>query len=174
MLAREIGPQLSPPAGGWKPVVVSHHMLLGLSKPASQIQDKTKRVIELKMSKSRPDTAIFMTDSKEDVERKINKAWCPEGEIKENPILEYCRYILFEKFPEITIERPAKFGGKVSVRSYAELERLFAEKQIHPQDLKQAVARLLNELLEPVRNHFVQDKKAKNLLEKVKSFEVSR
>ncbi|MBU1020911.1 MAG: hypothetical protein KJ847_06810, partial [Firmicutes bacterium] len=27
MLAREIGLQLGPPAGGWKPVVVSHHML---------------------------------------------------------------------------------------------------------------------------------------------------
>ena len=30
MLAREVGPML----GYWKPVVVSHHMLMGLSKPA--------------------------------------------------------------------------------------------------------------------------------------------
>ena len=109
MLAREIGPQL----GFWKPVVVSHHMLLGLGKPASATEDKVKRTIELKMSKSRPGTSIFMTDSKEDITRKIDKAWCPEGEIKENPILEYCRYIIFERFSEMTIDRPEKFGGTI-------------------------------------------------------------
>jgi tyrosyl-tRNA synthetase len=174
MLAREIGPQLSPPAGGWKPVVISHHMLMGLGKPASASGDKTARAIELKMSKSRPETSIFMTDTKEDIARKIDKAWCPEGEIAENPILEYCRYILFEKFSEITIDRPAKFGGDVIVKSYAELEDKFSQKQIHPQDLKQTVAKLINELIEPVRRHFSENKEAKMLLEKVKGFEVTR
>src|SRR3990172_1207375 len=52
MLAREIGPQL----GFWKPVVVSHHMLMGLNKPVSPSGDKTTRTIEIKMSKSKPDT----------------------------------------------------------------------------------------------------------------------
>ena len=170
MLAREIGPQL----GFWKPVVVSHHMLLGLGKPASATEDKVKRTIELKMSKSRPGTSIFMTDSKEDITRKIDKAWCPEGEIKENPILEYCRYIIFERFSEMTIDRPEKFGGTIKIKSFSELERLFAKKEIHPQDLKQAVAKLINELLDPVRRHFIENKQAKALLEKVKSFEVTR
>ncbi|MDP2873807.1 MAG: tyrosine--tRNA ligase [bacterium] len=170
MLAREIGPQL----GFWKPVVVSHHMLMGLGKPASRTEDKTQRTIELKMSKSRPDSAIFMTDSREDIERKINKAWCPEGEIKNNPVLEYCRYILFEKFPKITIKRPAKFGGTVTVGSFTELEKSFAEKQIHPQDLKKTVSQLLDELIEPVRRHFKENKEARLLLEKVQSFQVTR
>jgi tyrosyl-tRNA synthetase len=67
MLAREIGPQL----GYWKPVVISHHMLMGLGTPASETEDKIKRTIELKMSKSRPDSSIFMTDSLEDISRKI-------------------------------------------------------------------------------------------------------
>lgn len=175
MLAREIGPQL----GFWKPVVVSHHMLMGLGKPVTTTDDKTQRTIELKMSKSKPDTSIFMTDTPEDIERKIAKAWCPEGETRENPILEYCRYILFESLDrlgidKITIERPAKFGGKLSVASYAELEKLFAEKQVHPQDLKASVSRLLNKLLEPVRQHFQDDEEARRLLEQVKSFEVTR
>ncbi|MDP3093267.1 MAG: tyrosine--tRNA ligase [bacterium] len=170
MLAREIGPQL----GFWKPVVVSHHMLMGLGKPASASEDKITRTVELKMSKSRPETSIFMTDTKEDIARKIGKAWCPEGEIKENPILEYCRYIIFERFSKMTIERPTKFGGDITVKSFTELEALFAAKQIHPQDLKQAVAKLINELIEPVRQHFNENKEAKALLEKVKSFEVTR
>ena len=49
------------------------------------------------MSKSSPNTAIFMTDSAEDVDRKIRNAYCPEKQVPENPILEYCRYIIFQR-----------------------------------------------------------------------------
>ncbi|OGK57879.1 tyrosine--tRNA ligase, partial [Candidatus Roizmanbacteria bacterium RIFCSPLOWO2_02_FULL_41_9] len=155
MLAREIGPQL----GFWKPVVVSHHMLMGLQKVKSQkskvkneenAEEKIKQVIALKMSKSLPDNAIFMTDTSEDVKRKITKAYCPEGEVKENPVLEYYRYILFEKFPQIILERPAKYGGAVILNSYQNLERLYGEKKIHPLDIKQTAVVLLDKLLQPV------------------------
>lgn len=170
MLAREVGLQL----GYWKPVVVSHHMLLGLGKPATQTEDKTKRTIELKMSKSHPDSAIFMTDTAEDIKRKIGKAWAPEGEIKENPVLEYCKYILFERFEAVKISRPEKFGGDKVYTSYADLERDYADKALHPMDLKNTVVSLLNELLEPVRRHFEEHAEAKALLEKVKSYQVTR
>lgn len=174
MLAREIGPQL----GFWKPVVVSHHMLMGLGKPFDSAQgkpaDKLQRTIEIKMSKSFPDSAIFMTDTKEDIKRKINKAYCPEGAITDNPVLEYCKYILFEKFPQIIVERPQKFGGAVILNSYENLERLFSEKKIHPMDLKNTVIELLDKLLQPVRDHFVKNDRARLLLQKVKSFEVTR
>jgi len=53
MLAREYCSSSS------KPVIVSHHMLFGLKEGQS------------KMSKSDPDSAIFMEDSVKDVERKI-------------------------------------------------------------------------------------------------------
>ncbi|OGK52149.1 tyrosine--tRNA ligase [Candidatus Roizmanbacteria bacterium RIFCSPLOWO2_01_FULL_41_22] len=179
MLAREIGPQL----GFWKPVVVSHHMLMGLQKVKSQkskvkneenAEEKIKQVIALKMSKSLPDNAIFMTDTSEDVKRKITKAYCPEGEVKENPVLEYYRYILFEKFPQIILERPAKYGGAVILNSYQNLERLYGEKKIHPLDIKQTAVVLLDKLLQPVREHFTKNAAARELLTKVKSFAVTR
>ena len=179
MLAREIGPQL----GFWKPVVVSHHMLMGLQKVKSQkskvkneenAEEKIKQVIALKMSKSLPDNAIFMTDTSEDVKRKITKAYCPEGEVKENPVLEYYRYILFEKFPQIILERPAKYGGAVILNSYQNLERLYGEKKIHPLDIKQTAVVLLDKLLQPVREHFTKNSAAKELLAKVKSFQITR
>ena len=69
-----------------KPVIVSHHMLLGLTG--------------VKMSKSDPNSAIFMEDSAEDVVKKIKKAFCPpqeiynkEGEIM-NPIIDYAKHIV--------------------------------------------------------------------------------
>lgn len=170
MLAREIGPQL----GFWKPVIISHHMLMGLGKPASVTADKLQKTIELKMSKSMPDTAIFMTDSREDIQRKINKAYCSEGQVTDNPVLEYCRYIIFEKYDKVTIERPEKWGGALVVKSYDELANLFAQKLIHPQDLKNTVINLLDELLEPVRRHFVENEEAKKLLEMVQSYQVTR
>jgi tyrosyl-tRNA synthetase len=141
MLAREIGPML----GYWKPVVVSHHMLMGLQKPSGQDvilsgakdpensstrNDKISRTIALKMSKSHPDSAIFMTDTREDIKRKISKAWAPEGEIKENPVLEYCKYIIFPALEDASdfglstsdfkVERPEKFGGNLEIKSYEE------------------------------------------------------
>jgi len=170
MLAREIGPLL----GFWKPVVVSHHMLMGLGKPPDHSEDKVKRTIEMKMSKSHPDSAIFMTDTTEDIKRKINKAWCIEGEIKDNPVLEYCKYIIFERIPSLTINRPEKFGGTVILNSFQDLEKQFAEKKIHPQDLKVSVASELDKLLEPVREHFEKNPYAKKLLEEVKSFQITR
>lgn len=171
MLAREIGPQL----GFWKPVVVSHHMLMGLNKPPSaEVKDKTARTIAIKMSKSLPDSAIFMTDTHADIERKIDKAWCPEGQVEENPVLEYYKHILFERFPQILIERPEKFGGPVLLNSFENLERLYREKQIHPLDVKKTAVELLNKLLEPVRKHFEENGYAKELLQKVKSYQVTR
>ncbi len=177
MLAREVANQL----GFAKPIVVSHHILLGLQhKPATgEGEDKVARTIELKMSKSNPDSAIFMTDTTEEISRKLAKAYCPEGIVEENPILEYCKYIIFESMDklglkELTIERPEKFGGNISFSSYGELESAFASKEVHPQDLKNTVTTLINQLLEPVRKHFEENTEAKALLEQVKSFQVTR
>jgi tyrosyl-tRNA synthetase len=170
MLAREIGPKL----GLWKPVVVSHHMLMGLGEPKTDIKDACERAIAMKMSKSIPDSAIFMTDSAEDVKRKISKAYCPEKKADENPVMEYAKYIIFEKFDAIEIKRPEKFGGNLTVKSYSELETLYSEGKIHPLDLKTTVASYINQLIMPVREHFEKNGKAKNLLQQVKSFEITR
>ena len=168
VLARELGPSL----GFWKPVVVSHHMLMGLGEPP-----KTKdidRVIDLKMSKSKPDTAIFMNDSEEDIKRKISKAYCPAKLTEENPMLEYSRYIIFEKFPSMEIKRPEKFGGDLNIENYSELEKSYSEGKIHPMDLKNAVSYYINEAVNPVREAFHKDAKLRHLLETIKKFEVTR
>jgi tyrosyl-tRNA synthetase len=126
------------------------------------------------MSKSKPDTAIFMTDTREDIERKIAKAWCPEGITHENPVLEYFKYIIFETQDTVTINRPEQFGGSITFETYETLEKAFASKVVHPVDLKQTLIEPLDKLLQPVRDHFEKDVEAKALLEKVQSFSVTR
>lgn len=169
VLAREIGPKL----GFWKPVIVSHHMLMGLGEPPKG-EKTVERTIEIKMSKSNPDSAIFMNDSEAEVKRKIRKAYCPTGVIEENPILEYCKYIIFGKFKTMKVERPEKFGGNLEFRSYDELEKVFSKKKLHPMDLKQATAEHLNKLIDPVRKKLEKNKTAQKLAEEIKSFEVTR
>jgi tyrosyl-tRNA synthetase len=171
ILAREVGPKLF----GWKPVAVHHHMLMGLQAPPAPVGegDGVERAIAMKMSKSNPNSAIFMQDTPEDVVRKIKNAYCPEKQTTENPILEYNKYIVFNKLKALHIERPAKFGGPLDIASYAELEELFAAGKLHPMDLKSGTAAAINELLEPVRKHFSKGKPAE-LLEQVRSFQITR
>jgi len=170
MLARDVFPKL----GFVPPVVVSHHMLMGLTEPTKTGLKGVEAAIAKKMSKSNPNSAIFMTDSKEEVEKKFKKAYCPEGEVENNPVLEYFKYIVFEKVDKVKIERPEKFGGALEFASYESLENYFSKNKIHPADLKNTCAKYINNFLEPIREHFETDKKAKKLLGQVNSFQVTK
>jgi tyrosyl-tRNA synthetase len=174
ILAREIGEKLK-----WgKPVVVSHHMLIGLEgEKQPEGYDESKEIdiaIASKMSKSKPETCIYVHDSREEIFRKISKAYCPPKEIENNPMLDYTKHIIFRKFDSILIRRETKYGGDIEFTSYEELENAYRKGEIHPLDLKNAVADYLDKMISPIREHFEKDKKAKELYEFVKSQEITR
>ena len=170
VLARELAPQLSLQ----KPVVVSHHMLMGLTQPPKGELSAAERATALKMSKSKPDSAIFMTDSEEDVKRKLAKAYCPAGQKEDNPVLEYFRHIIFERVKAVVLRRPEKFGGDLTFASYLDLEKAFLKGEVHPADLKACAAWHINDLIAPVRDHFERDQRARALLAEVKTYELTR
>jgi len=174
ILAREVGPKL----GWWKPVVVSHHMLMGLEgakTPDGYDENRAFDVqISSKMSKSKPDTAIFVHDTKEKIAEKLNGAFCPEKQVEGNPVMEYCKYIIFRKQDGMLFKRPARFGGKLEVQSYEELERVYREGKLHPMDLKAGTADALDDIVRPIREHFEKNKKARQLYEVVKQTQVTR
>jgi tyrosyl-tRNA synthetase len=153
MLVREIFPKL-----GWKvPAIVHHHLLPGLSEPVRAGLDENAAEdakISSKMSKSKPSTGILIHDDEETIREKISKAFCPVGIAEANPVLELVRYVVFHQFEEFTIERPAKYGGRVTYSGYKDVERDFVEKKIHPIDLKSATATYVNKIIEPVHRHF--------------------
>lgn len=174
MLARDIAEKMK-----WKkPVVVSHHMLMGLQgakQPEGYEENKAMDIeISSKMSKSRPETAIFVHDSAVEIKRKINSAFCPEKVVEGNPILEYSKYLVLKKFKSMKIEREKKFGGDIKFENYGELEKTFREGKLHPADLKNAVANYLDKMIKPVREHFEKNKKAKKLYEFVRRQEITR
>ena len=143
MLVREIFPKMK-----WKvPVAVHHKLLPGLSKPADSNDDK----ILGKMSKSDPNSGIFVHNTDDEITKKISKAWCEEANIENNPLLEISKTVIFHEFDEIKVERPEKFGGNVSYTNYKQLEKDFVEKKLHPEDLKQTVGNYLVKVISPIR-----------------------
>jgi len=168
ILARELAPQL----GFNKPIVANYHMLMGLNKPPIGISDPIERAVAMKMSKSNPDSAIFMTDSSDEISRKLKKAYCPEKQEKDNPVLEYAKYLIFERFNSVSVER--KFGDPVSFSSYKELAEAYRKGEVHPMDLKASITNYIDQLVAPVRDHFDKNSEAKKLAEQVKSFQITR
>lgn len=161
-----------------KPVAIHHHLIMGL-KPLGENSDidvknpsnlsyeeKSALITALKMSKSKPDTAVFITDTPEEIKRKVNNAYAPEGIVEFNPILDWAKWLIFYNPTTFTVSRDEKFGGELSYSTYEELEKDYVEKNLHPQDLKNAVADWLINKLEPARKYF-EDPKRKTALEEI-------
>jgi tyrosyl-tRNA synthetase len=162
----------------FKPIILSHHMLYGL------------KAGQEKMSKSDPDSAIFMEDTTEDVERKILQAYCPAVEEQQstniitsneegdagkasmhltvdnlkNPCLDYIQHIIFSP-PGATFTAAGQ-----TFYDFAAVKDAFLTGSITEEALKRGLIDELNRLLQPVRDHFTNDANAKHLLEQVQQF----
>lgn len=144
-VAEKIKPLLRQGFGGQgKPIAIHHPLIDSLTG-------------ESKMSKSKPDSAVFIHDEADDITRKITKAFCEEKNVEKNPVLNWTKHILFwNRNMPFTIEREEKHGGTISFATYQELELAYVAGDIHPMDLKKAVTKEIIELLAPAREHFAQ------------------
>jgi len=146
--AREALPRL-----GYKPrVEVMTPMLPGLTGE--------------KMSASKEESKIDLLDSEKEVSHKMSRAFCPAGEIAENGVLAFAKYVIMtlkeDRREELRVERPEKYGGPIVYQNIDQLERDYAKGKLHPQDLKMSLAREISEILKPVKNRL---KKKMNLVE---------
>jgi tyrosyl-tRNA synthetase len=174
ILAREVAEKMK-----WKkPVAVHHHMLIGLQgRKEPEGFDENGALdeeIASKMSKSRPETSIFVHDGPEVIARKVNSAYCPPKVVEGNALLEYARYIIFRRLKSMKIERPEKYGGSVEFLSYGELEDAYRAGRLHPAVLKNGVSASLDAVIRPVREHFEKDPSARRLYDAVRSTEATR
>ena len=135
------------------PMILSHHMLMGLKGKA------------VKMSKSDPEGAIFIEDTREDVERKVGKAVCPPEPL-DNPLFEYLKYIIMRKFPEVTI-----CGKKFT--SPDQIQENFAEIISNEAQFRADVANYIDMCIQPIRDHFKKPE-LQELLKRVESYRVTR
>lgn len=142
-----------------KPIVLSSHMISGLLPG------------EAKMSKSNPNSAIFMEDTYEDIKKKLKKAHCDEGIVEGNPVLELAKYFALEISGKLEIQRSIEHGGNVTYINFEDLCADYAAKKLHPNDLKAGLALHINGLIEPVRQHFEKDPHAKKILQLTRKYQ---
>ena len=172
MLARDAAEKLK-----WrKPSCIHTPLLIGLQGPqtAEKMFDENADLnveISSKMSKSIPQASILVHDSPEDIASKIKNAYCPPKVVKNNPILELARLIIYPETDSLEIPRPAKYGGPETFGSFESLANVYGEGKIHPLDLKNGVTNSLVEILKPVRKHFI---KHPQTLEKMLKIEITR
>lgn len=144
-----------------KPIILSHHMLGGLTGQG-------------KMSKSDPNSAIYMEDEEWEVNSKIKKAFCTPKVVEGNPCIEYVQYIILPWFHRFEVPRSEDAGGNTVYHNIEDLIKDYESEALHPGDLKNGISRALNMILQPVRDHFKNNPEARELLKKVKAYKVTR
>ena len=158
MLARDVSKKINK-----KPPVAIHTPLLTGLQAGGRMNP-----IDMKMSKSKPESMISIHDTTDVVKSKISKAYCPEKQIQGNPILEICKYIIFPELKDepFLIQRPEKFGGNLEFNTYKELEDSYVNG-LHPLDLKNATTIYINKILEPVQKYFEKHPENFNKMKKL-------
>ncbi len=152
MLAKELFK-----AEGMREIVpLHHHLLASLVKPAQRTDTLTKEkeelVAEMKMSKSKPGSAISVIATNEEISKIIGGAWCPDREEEGNPILELCKYVIMPAKEKLDVKRDKRFGGDIQYSDYKSIASDYVGGTLHPSDLKLAVAGGISELVGRIRD----------------------
>ncbi len=153
-----------------KPVALHHHLLLGIQKPAvwpiTENMGKQEIAESFKMSKSKTGSAIYTTDSEEEIRKRIQNAFCPETVVNYNPLIDWAQNIVLRD-GALRIERAKKYGGDLEIEDIETLKRIYERGELHPLDLKNAMAEVLIKKLAPIRKYFENKKELIMMMDKL-------
>ncbi|KAK2504906.1 hypothetical protein MC885_016773 [Smutsia gigantea] len=142
---------------------VDHPLLSGLLYPGLQALDEEYLKVDAQFGGvdqrkiftfAEKESKIDLLDPKEDVKKKLKKAFCEPGNVENNGVLSFIKHVLFPLKSEFVILRDEKWGGNKTYTAYLDLEKDFADEVVHPGDLKKSVEVALNKLLDPIREKF--------------------
>ncbi len=175
VVARDVAPKmrlnpLRDAAGrALKPIAAHHPLLTGLLKPDRwpvPPEQRAEVLAAMKMSKSKPGSAIFVHDPPDEIRRKVRGAFCPPGEVELNPVLDYIDQLCFGLGDaELRVVPPPGRGAPVSFAAIEEVRAAYRSGALHPMDAKSALADHLIARLEPARRHFADPERAAALAE---------
>jgi tyrosyl-tRNA synthetase len=152
-----------------KPLAAHSPLLTGLLKPDRwpvPPEERADALAAMKMSKSKPRSAVFIHDSPDEIRAKLRGAFCPPGEVELNPVMDWIERLCFGLGdPELRVERRPENGGPVTFASIQEVREAYASGALHPMDAKAALADRLIDRLEPARKHFADPERAAALSE---------
>jgi tyrosyl-tRNA synthetase len=137
MFAREYLPQL----GYEKRIHLMNPMIGGLGEGG-------------KMSASDANSKVDILDTPKQVQKKLNKGHCIAGD-SDNFFIDFARIVMFphlgDQGKDFIIDRPEKFGGPITYKTYDDLVAAFQKEELHPLDLKMGLAAYINSLLAPIQ-----------------------
>nr|TKW41275.1 hypothetical protein SEVIR_1G304400v2 [Setaria viridis] len=143
---------------GNKPIAVSHKILPNLLLRPEEEHRRNKFL------------AIYMRDIEFDINRKIIHAFCPPKLVEGNPCLEYIKYIILPWYGKFEVVRKIEDGGDKTFLSMEELTADYLSGALQPDDLKLALAKSLNKIMQPIRGHFRSNAEAENTVERIKEY----
>jgi tyrosyl-tRNA synthetase len=117
-----------------------------------------------------PSWAIFMEDDEDDITWKMDKAFCPLDLAEVNPCLEYVEHIILPWLGKFEVVREEHDGGNKTFVSMEEFTSDYQSGALHPSDVKHALERSLNMVLQPIRDHFRDNAGAKKLVEAMEKY----
>jgi len=151
MLARENLPKL----GYEKPTCVHWPILTSLAGSGD------------KMSSSKKNTMFPLHADPSRIREILEDAYCPQGQVEDNPIIDIAKFFIFGADRELHVEREEEYGGDLHYEEFEEMADDFESGELHPLDLKEAVADEVIERFEPVRERFKQNPELLRPLEEI-------
>jgi len=109
-----------------KPIAIHTPIILGLDGRS-------------KMSKSLENT-ILLTDDEPSIRRKIWDAFCPEGQVQNNPLIDIVKYVVFPWKGCLEI-------GNMRFEIFSEFENMWIRKEISAPKLKEVMIIEVSEIL---------------------------
>jgi len=155
-----------------KPVVIHQKLVPSLLPPSKWpiTEEEAKELLkggDMKMSKSKPQGAIFMLDDPDQIRQKVRKAFAPEADLTYNPLAIWIKFFVFDLGKELFIKRPEKWGGNLTIKSWQEFVDIYSKGAVHPADVKEAFAEYLIAFLEPARKYLGSQKQVLELQKQI-------
>jgi tyrosyl-tRNA synthetase len=111
-----------------------------------------------------------MQRTQDDITWKMDKAFCPLDLAEVNPCLEYVEHIILPWLGKFEVVREEHDGGNKTFVSMEEFTSDYQSGALHPSDVKHALERSLNMVLQPIRDHFRDNAGAKKLVEAMEKY----
>jgi tyrosyl-tRNA synthetase len=120
-----------------------------------------------KMSSSKKGTMFPLHADPSKIREVLEDAYCPQGEVEDNPVIEICQFFIFGADKELHVERKDEYGGDLHYEKFGGMAEDFESGELHPLDLKEAVADQVIQRFEPVREKFKQNPELLDCLEEI-------
>lgn len=134
---------------GWQKATCLHTPIISSLKASGARMES----FDHKMSKSDPKGALLLHDTREEIRKKMKKAYI-SPEDPDSPVYELAEHIVLAEHGEIIVTPDPRFGEPSTWTSLEAFRAAVMDGSLHPLDAKFGVADGLARGLESIRSHF--------------------